>query len=155
MSLPSLFDFQSEILANGGKCISCGTEFKYGDINWYEHDGGIEVKESPGRPLWLFFDCRKCGYQSALWKVEKQLSLERETFGDEIEDEDKKVVSEEDEAWDRLMKDTEPLDKPDCLEDYEEFVQEAQKEKIEELYGDDEEWETESVSVSETEKENQ
>ena len=98
-NIPSLFDFQSEILRLGGKCLSCGKEFQYGDIAWYEHPGGVEVKESPNK-LWVYFECRKCGYQTALWKIEKQLHLEREVLDEELKKEEEEG---KDEAWDRIV----------------------------------------------------
>ena len=104
----SIHDIQNDILAKGGKCVSCGEPFKYGDIDWYEHDGGIMVKESPA-PLWVFFSCRKCKYDSVLWKVEKQLGFIQEEI-EEIE-EDKEL---------------------------DEFVREAQKPKMKELIDEEE-----------------
>jgi hypothetical protein len=73
----SLFEIQKEIISLGGKCISCKKEFEHGDIDWYEHDGGREVRESPAK-LWIFFHCQKCQYDSALWKIEQQLEIEEE-----------------------------------------------------------------------------
>jgi len=72
--IKSVYEIQDEVIKKKGKC-SCGYRYQLGDIQWYEHSGGIMVKESPV-PLWIYFNCRKCGYDTALWKILKRFQLE-------------------------------------------------------------------------------
>ena len=116
----SLFEIQKEILSLGGRCISCKKEFEHGDLDWYEHDGGREVRESPAK-LWIFFHCQKCQYDSALWKIEQQL---------EIEEEYKLEVLAAERQAKREM--TEKVN-----EDLKQFVTESQSLKMEELWDND------------------
>lgn len=98
----SLFEIQKEIISLGGRCISCKKQFEHGDLDWYEHDGGREVRESPVK-LWIYFHCQKCGYDSALWKVEQQLEIEEEykleVLATQRQAQKELWDNKEDEAW--------------------------------------------------------
>jgi len=43
-----------------------------GKVEMYEHDGGVFVKES-SKKQWVYFTCRRCGYQWALHKLLRRL----------------------------------------------------------------------------------
>ena len=43
-----------------------------GEVEMYEHDGGVRVKEI-GEKQWVYFTCRRCGYQWALHKLLRKL----------------------------------------------------------------------------------
>lgn len=56
------------------KCISCEQPLEFGigsQIDSYDHDGGIWL-ENYEKKQWVFVTC-PCGYDSALWKLLKQL----------------------------------------------------------------------------------
>jgi hypothetical protein len=59
-------------LFEGYVCPSCGTPFTHADILGYPHDGGIYVENYKMR-LWVFARCRKCGYDTAWWKLGRSL----------------------------------------------------------------------------------
>jgi len=56
------------LVSKGAKCIMCGTLFSERDIESYDHGSGISVKDYD-KPQWVYMTCRKCHYQSALWKI--------------------------------------------------------------------------------------
>jgi hypothetical protein len=41
------------------------------DVQYYNHPDGWIVKEAPGieHKLWIYVHCRKCGYDTAIWKL--------------------------------------------------------------------------------------
>ncbi len=50
-------------------CQACFTKLAVDDIDGFDylHEGGILIKEK-GR-VWLYLHCKKCGYDTALWKL--------------------------------------------------------------------------------------
>jgi hypothetical protein len=59
-------------LFKGYVCPSCGTPFSREEIWGYPHDGGLYV-ENYMMKLWIFGRCRKCGYDTAWWKLGRSL----------------------------------------------------------------------------------
>lgn len=52
------------------KCHSCGGKLLEEDIEfWGPHSNGWRVEGHPDL-IWLYFSCRKCGYQTSLQKLE-------------------------------------------------------------------------------------
>lgn len=55
-------------------CGGCGRKLK--DVSWslemYPHSGGVLIKER-GEKMWVYVHCRFCGYDTALWKLIKQI----------------------------------------------------------------------------------
>ena len=55
-----------------GSCVTCGMPFDLDDIKTYDHEGGIAVK-GYDKKQWVYLHCKKCEYDSALWKVEQRI----------------------------------------------------------------------------------
>jgi hypothetical protein len=55
-------------LFEGYVCPTCGTILETADILGYPRDGGLYVENYKMR-LWVFARCRKCGYDTAWWKL--------------------------------------------------------------------------------------
>lgn len=69
LALPQI---EALLIKNAGKCASCGKPIKKGSIKSYDHEeGGTKLKNFE-KKQWIYFHC-VCGYDSALWKVMKQL----------------------------------------------------------------------------------
>ena len=51
------------------KCLSCGSSLIGSNIFGYPHENGLWIQEYEMR-LWVFCECRKCGYQNAFRKFE-------------------------------------------------------------------------------------
>lgn len=66
---PNFTDYKKQL--TGKKCLICGKGLKPSYLKGYPHDGGYTVflfgktKEK----LWLYAECKNCGYQNALWKL--------------------------------------------------------------------------------------
>ena len=60
------------IVQKNGECVSCGHPFDLDDIMTYNHNGGITVK-GYDKKQWVYFHCKHCDYDSALWKVEQRI----------------------------------------------------------------------------------
>lgn len=48
-------------------CLHCHA--KSGEVVMYPHSGGQQVEGHPGK-WWIYLECDKCGYQTALWKAQ-------------------------------------------------------------------------------------
>lgn len=72
VSLESISDL---IAAKMSNCPTC--QGKLGEIEFYEHDGGVNVKDFLKRQ-WVYFTCKKCGYQWALWKLLQRIKKLKE-----------------------------------------------------------------------------
>ena len=60
-----------ELIENRHKtCHWCDQPLTASDVDCYPHDGGIPVYGFHVKQ-WVYFTCRKCGYQWALWKLLK------------------------------------------------------------------------------------
>jgi hypothetical protein len=59
-------------LFEGYVCPSCGTGFRPDDILGYPHDGGLYIEQYKMK-LWVFGRCRKCGYDTAWWKLGRSI----------------------------------------------------------------------------------
>jgi uncharacterized Zn finger protein len=42
------------------RCLSCGYPLNVSNLSWYDHGEGC---------YWVYYECPRCLYQSALWKV--------------------------------------------------------------------------------------
>jgi hypothetical protein len=56
----------------GYVCPTCGTGFRPDDILGYPHDGGLYIEQYKMK-LWVFGRCRRCGYDTAWWKLGRSL----------------------------------------------------------------------------------
>jgi len=89
MSL-TLRDIAVRVRVLGGVCASCGRTLFINSIHSYDHDGGLPV-QGFAEKQWVYFHCKRCGYDSALWKVLNRLVREwskkpfESTRGREIE----------------------------------------------------------------------
>lgn len=68
----SLEEIAKTLVSQGATCIMCHTPFRKQDIESYNHSSGIDVKGCD-KPQWVYMTCRKCLYQSALWKILREL----------------------------------------------------------------------------------
>jgi ribosomal protein L44E len=57
------------------RCHWCGETIRPSSVNHYPHDCGILTKETFPKKAWVYFECIKCGYQWALWKLLNQVEL--------------------------------------------------------------------------------
>ena len=73
----NLFAIAHYVFSHKGKCVNCGALLEEGSLKSIDHEFGIEV-EGKENPQWIYFHCKKCGYDSALWKVLKQIRAEEE-----------------------------------------------------------------------------
>ena len=64
--LNTLADYRA--LVRGKICRSCGTVLMP-EVNYYDHPDGWLV-EGFEKKQWLYTECRGCGYQNALWKLD-------------------------------------------------------------------------------------
>ncbi|MEK6879908.1 MAG: hypothetical protein AABY22_09890 [Nanoarchaeota archaeon] len=75
--------YTNEILENirrnhNCECYKTGGELcKLNKAEMYEHDGGDFV-EGKDKKQWIYFTCKKCGYEWVLWKVLQRINK----FGD-------------------------------------------------------------------------
>jgi len=68
----TLKQIQRFLIDNGARCWNCGRKYRGGEIKAYPHEGGVLVRNSytkHKRKMWVYMECRKCGYQTALWKI--------------------------------------------------------------------------------------
>jgi len=70
----TLKQIQRFLIDNGARCWNCGRKYRGGEIKAYPHEGGysILVRNSytkKKRRMWVYMLCKKCGYQTALWKI--------------------------------------------------------------------------------------
>jgi hypothetical protein len=72
----TLKEIAAAVIQLSGECVSCGHPFDLDDIQTYNHDGGIEVKGYDKRQ-WVYFHCKKCEYDSALWKIVQRIKNRR------------------------------------------------------------------------------
>lgn len=72
--VPTLEQIEAEILERGGKCANCGKPLTRGSIRSYPHPDGIETADKGKQ--WVYFHCKRCGLDSALWKVLQQIQAE-------------------------------------------------------------------------------
>lgn len=72
ITLTSVWDIANKIGDMKLDCQFCGTRIRPNDVEWYLHDGGIPIDETGGRKAWIYFECRKCKYGWALWKLLQQ-----------------------------------------------------------------------------------
>jgi len=57
-----------QALEKGAKCWSCGGAVRVQDIRHYNHSGGWKV-DGFNQLQWLFFECRRCKYQTSFAKL--------------------------------------------------------------------------------------
>lgn len=50
----------------------CGKQFEVNELKCYPHPDGIYVEGKTGKQ-WVFCKCKKCGTETALWKIFNQL----------------------------------------------------------------------------------
>ena len=67
-----LDSIESALIQVDARCCSCNTSFSKGNIRSYDHTGGIKVKGFDNLQ-WVYMHCDKCDYDSALWKLIKQI----------------------------------------------------------------------------------
>ena len=48
-------------------CWNCGSPMSRRDLKHYAHSGGWYIKGVAGRQ-WIYFHCRHCNYDTAIWK---------------------------------------------------------------------------------------
>jgi hypothetical protein len=65
----TLQEIAAAVIQKHGCCASCGEPLDLNDIKTYDHEGGIAVK-GYDKKQWVYFHCKKCDYDSALWKIE-------------------------------------------------------------------------------------
>jgi len=68
----TLKQIQRFLIDNGARCWTCKRKYRGGEIRAYPHEGGVLVRNSytkKKRKMWVYLECRKCGYQQALWKI--------------------------------------------------------------------------------------
>lgn len=56
-------------------CRFCGASIRAGNVGWYEHSDGVPIRETFPNKAWVYFECSKCGYRWALWKLLKQAEM--------------------------------------------------------------------------------
>ena len=71
----SLSDIRRWADTNDIRCLTCGTRLTSIDMKYYPHEDGIKVDRF-GR-VWIYFECPKCGYQNALWKLLRRMKTRR------------------------------------------------------------------------------
>jgi len=56
---------------------TCGNIITEKDANKYPHEGGVPDVDKDGSTerVWLYFHCKKCGYDWSWWKIEKRLNF--------------------------------------------------------------------------------
>ncbi|AKB77957.1 hypothetical protein MSHOH_1474 [Methanosarcina horonobensis HB-1 = JCM 15518] len=55
------------------ECRACGEPLETGEIQSYDHDGGLDLKGF-GQPQWVYHQCSKCKHQLSIWKLRIDLS---------------------------------------------------------------------------------
>jgi len=68
----TLQEIATAIIQKDGRCVNCGHPFDLEDIKTFDHEGGIVVK-GYDKKQWVYFHCKKCEYDSALWKITNKI----------------------------------------------------------------------------------
>ena len=50
---------------------SCGQTLNHEDIGYHPHPEGLHLEDLP-QPVWLFYHCPRCGYDTSLAKIMSQ-----------------------------------------------------------------------------------
>jgi hypothetical protein len=56
-------------IRDNSKCLSCGS--KALKLGMYPHSDGVYV-EGKDLPQWVYFHCKRCEYDNALWKINRR-----------------------------------------------------------------------------------
>lgn len=75
--IATLEQIEQMILEQNAKCVNCGRPLTKGSIRSYDHKDGIKV-EGFKEKQWVYFHCKHCGLDSALWKVIQNIQGEKQ-----------------------------------------------------------------------------